>query len=188
MNESKALTIATLPIKAMEKLTTDARNRLVKIVEQEFTNKESLYHQIQQEESNKVIGAYKKKVGFDKLLKDRKTIEDKQKKLVAELEDNAKLIIATGLDISGEPRKTSHYVRGNDGNGHYVYDYEAKELNDLLNTIESNGPTQNLKNKLVTRITLACTIGEANVIMREVLGNGLIQSLRKQDLEGGSND
>jgi hypothetical protein len=175
---TNALTIATMPVKANEKLTSDARNKLIKIVEQEFNNKQSLYHQIEQEASNKVIAAYHKKVGFDKLAKKLKDIELKVKLLNDETQDTNNKIWETGLSSDGTPRKTGHWV-----DGIYINDYEAKELNTLLRTIENNGPTQNLKNKLVTRITLASTIGEANVIMREILGNGLIPTLKEGDIK-----
>lgn len=177
---SNELTISTLPIQTAEKLTGDARTRLVRIVEQEFINKESLYHQIQEEEKNKVIAAYHKKVGFPKLLTVLEGLAAEESKIEERKKQIKEKIKALGLGEDGDPRKSQNFNREK---GCYVTDYEAKELNTLLQTIENNGPTQNLKNKLITRITLATTIGEANVIMHEVLGNGLIPALKIGDLK-----
>lgn len=175
-----ALTISTLPIRVNEKLTIDARARLTKIIETEFDNKESLYHQVKEDESKKVIAAYQKKVGFPKLLKQIEDIEAEERELSEKKTQVEQKMRLLGLDRTGSPRSENKW---DNEKGMYVKDYAAKELNTLLNTIQKNGPTQNLKSKLLTRITLATTIGEANVIMREVLGNGLIQSLNADDLK-----
>lgn len=178
MENTTAMTITTMPVQTKEKLTSDSKSRLIKIIEQEFVNKESLYHQVAKQEEEKVLDEYKKKVGFAKIAKKLRDIEIAKLKLNKEAEGAIAELNKVGLDSDGEPRSNTsqRYI-----NGIYVsrLDYEAKELNDLLSTIKNNSPTETLKNKIVTRLTLATTVGEATVIMREVLGNGLIPSLKE---------
>lgn len=176
----KALTIRTLPIKVSERLTGDARTRLVKIVEQEFANKESLFHQVSEEEKRKAIEAYRKKVGFEKLQTEYEKIKAEERKIDERLKQIVGKVEELGLNINGEPASTTRY---NTRTGNYEINYKAKELQKLLSTIEDNSPSMNLKNKLITRITLASTVGEASVIMREVLGNGLIPELNEKELK-----
>jgi len=40
---------------------------------------------------------------------------------------------------------------------------------------------QNLKNKIIARLLIATTTGEAMVILREVLGNGVLPTIKKDE-------
>jgi hypothetical protein len=171
--------LETLQININSKLTGDRRKILQEIIEKEFSNKESLYHQIQQKEKEKLVKQYQVEVEFDKHKDNLTKLEHKQLVLNKEIERVKKVIDSLGLDTNGEPNATQHYDHMA---GCYKKNYKAIKLQKMLDAIESNAPSQNLKNKLITRLQLASTLGEANIIMREVLGNGIIPSIRNEQI------
>ena len=57
------MSIGTLPINTAGKLTADVKKQLMLIIEQEFANKESLYHQAQEREKEKILTIYRKSIG-----------------------------------------------------------------------------------------------------------------------------
>ena len=163
--------IKDLPVNTNGNLTGDAKKELALIIHQEFHNKDSLYHQIKEQERFKILETYRKSVDYPIL---RKAYD----KAVAKMETYKQEIIKTqeqfakvGLDSAGNV--ANGYWRDEYGQNHIVA--EVKELKEKLNTIEVNAPSENLKNKLISRLWLSTTIGEANEIIREVLGNGIIQ-------------
>ena len=163
--------IKDLPINTNGRLTGDAKKQLALIIEQEFTNKESLYHQVQEQEKKKIIEIYRKSVRYDKLLAEYHKAERKEKEAKDQIEQAKKNINIVGLTIEGDPDSIREWDK--ESNTH-KYKVKAIELQEKLNAIEKNAPSQNLKAKLLSRIWLATTIGEANEIMREILGNGII--------------
>ena len=154
-----------LAVNVQAKLTADVKKSLTGIIEQEFCNKDSLFQKMRDAEKNKIITQYRKNVGFDKLLKKYNACE-------SALEEAKKGILAVGLDTSGEARSNNRYY-----NGSHQVDYEAKKLNQLLEAVESNAPSQSIKSKLIARLQMSTTMGEANAIMLQVLGNSIIPNL-----------
>lgn len=182
VEQSHALTIATMPIQASARLTSDRLKALCLIVEREFTCKESLYHQIQEREKEKIIEAYRRDVGFDKLTRKREELNIQREtidtKVKAIEEDMGKL----GLDVYGQPQASYTTEYTSYGTIRHA-NYKAIALQKKLQTLEENAPSQNLRAKLITRLQLATTIGEANVIMSEVLGNGLLPKLTVEQVQ-----
>lgn len=165
--------IKDLPIDINARLTADVKKQLMLVINDEFANKESLYHQVQEAEEGKIVASYRKTVGFDKLkAKYTKAIED------AEFADARKKAIELdirklGLDTEGElaqDQDTFYYQ----GERVKIDNQDAKALKKKIETMKRNAPSQNLKAKLIARLMLATTVGEATTIMREVLGNGII--------------
>lgn len=161
--------IKDLPVNTNGKLTGDVKKVLIGIIEKEFTNKDSLYHQVQEAEERKIIEAYKASIGFPKLEQAYKRAEKRVEDANKVLAEAGKAIEDNGLSLAGEPSQTHSYV-----NGVYTTNYTAVALHKKLSAIADNAPSQNLKSKLLSRLMLSTTIGEANEIMREVLGNGII--------------
>lgn len=177
VNTSVALTVETMPVSAGVKLTSDVRKQLFILIEREFSNKDSLYHQIQEAEKEKIIKAYQDKVGFNKAKAKLLSISAERRKLDEKYAQAENAIYDVGLDLDGFPAPSKIYK-----DGHLIENPTAKELNEKLEIVNNNAPTENMKAKLLTRLTLATTVGEANVIMRQVLGNGMIPSLRREDI------
>ena len=61
--------IKDLPINVNHKLTGDRIKQLQLIIEKEFDNKESLYHQANEQHKERIMKKYRETVGFDKLSK-----------------------------------------------------------------------------------------------------------------------
>lgn len=162
--------IKDLPINTNGKLTGDARKNLAIIIENEFRNKESLYHQVKEQERNRIIEAYRKSVGYADMRKAYDKACAKMETYKREILKTQEAFSTVGLDSGGNI--ASGYWRDDQGITHSVV--EVKELKEKLAVIEKNAPSENLKSKLISRLWLATTIGEANEIMREILGNGVI--------------
>ena len=62
-------------------LTVNDKKNLMDIIDQEFNNKESLYHQIQEKEKEKILEQYKKDIDFPALKRKHQAIENKITKL-----------------------------------------------------------------------------------------------------------
>jgi len=165
------MSIKDLPLNTSGNLTSDAKKTLSLIIEKEFANKESLYHQAMEHEKELIIEAYCKSVGYEKLKADLEKLQKKSSEALEEVSKAQDRILDCGLKIDGTP--------AND----YEYDHKAQrqkanpkaiELHEKLSVIEKNAPSQTLKSKLISRMWLSTTIGEANEIMREILGNEII--------------
>jgi hypothetical protein len=165
--------IKDMPTNTTAKLTADVKKQLAEIIEQEFTNKESLFHAIQQREKEKVMTKYRFDVSFSAL---RAKLTKAQDRIAIAERDKAVVLTAIedlGLNEDGEQGAMTRYV-----NGKNISIEGAKKLEKLLEVIDRNAPSQNLKSKLISRLMLATTVGEATVIMREVLGNGIITDVK----------
>ena len=84
------MSIKNLPINTNGQLVPTAKRELQKIIESEFANKESLYHQVQEQEKEKVLGDYRKSVNFGDLIKTYKKLEKKVEYAQAFFEDAKK--------------------------------------------------------------------------------------------------
>ena len=165
------VTIEKMPVDTGKTLTGEIKKQIVKIVETEFENKESIYHEKERLEREQILEGYKKEIGFDKLLKSIKDAEDK----LCQAEEKLK---KAGLDDTGKPEQSTQYI-----NGRHVTNYSAKKLDNLLSAVAKNAPSATLKAKLISRIWLASTYGEAMVILNQVLGNGIIPTLTKDQMK-----
>jgi hypothetical protein len=163
-------TIESMPIDMDKPLNNDVKTQIVKIVEREFDNKESVYHEQERFEEAKILEAYRKEVGFDKLLK---AIRDAEHKL----DIARKALSDVGLMPNGEAEQKSHY---DSKKNCWVNKPKADRLYELMQAIKRNAPSQTLKAKLISRIWLASKYGEVVVILNQVLGNGIIPTVLKK--------
>lgn len=161
MSNREKATISDLPVHSGEKLTSSVKDKLCQILEDEFSNQTAEIqvkrNQAQQEELVK----YRKEVGFDKIVA-------KIRKLQIEIHELGGKISELGLMQDGS----------------MAYGTEAsKALADriTLATKKYSGPRSE-KNKLIARLQLAKTYGEAMVILQEVLGNSIIPTLTKNEV------
>lgn len=155
MSESKELTIGTLPVNVEAKLGETVRKNLMDIVEVEFKNRITVDQIKKNESRQEVIERYKKKFEIEKLTK-------KINQLKVEIRETEQKIDALGF---------STYDGKYNGRNPEI----EKEL-ESLNRIAAD--IQTVKHKIQTRLMLSTTVGEATVIMHEILGNTLIPTLK----------
>jgi len=177
-------TIQDLAVDPNIKLTPMVIKNLVDVVNQEFNRRQTLYDTESDMKVEEILNQYKKAVGFEAMKKEwdkAKAIVEKAEKQVKEVE---KKLAFRGLDADG----TRHSVNSYHCHGQYD-NYEQRQLklaeckiDKLLKTVETSGP-ENVRNKIVSRLWLSGTTGEAMVILREVLGNGIIPTLTTKQLE-----
>jgi len=171
--------IADLKVNVNAKLTQDEKKNLQNIINNEFANKESLFHQVQEREKEKILVKYRKDVGYEILKKDYDKAETKTK-IAEEAKAKAEFAIAqAGLDIDGDPADESIHDYRTDRE---LKNYNAIKLNRLIDTLEKNAPSENLRSKLLVRLQLATTKGEALVIMKEILGNGQLPEINPDQI------
>ena len=178
-------TIQDLAVNPNIKLTPMVIKNLVDVVNQEFNRRQTLYDTESELKLEQILTEYKKAVGYEALKKEydkSKSIVDKAERQVKEVEKKLNL---KGLDPDGSRHTVSRY-----GYNDQSYDnYEQRQLklaeskiDKLFKTVETSGP-ENIRNKIVSRLWLSGTTGEAMVILREVLGNGIIPSLSKTEVK-----
>lgn len=166
---SQIVEIEDLPVNAHAKLTGDQRNPFVKMIRSQFDAKRSLYHANSQLREREILEAYRRKVGFTRLQSEL----DKAKARVSQLTDQ---IQDLGLKEDGD-RLESYHADKNVRRLRAVHKLDA-----LLQAIEDNAPDVQLEDKLVSRMLLATTHGEAVVILRSILGNELIPAITRDQL------
>ena len=160
--KSGIATVANMGIDSKAKLNVDVKKYLVTLIENEFTNRVSIDQKamdIKTEEiKERIIKKFKAKESFIEAKKLRETAEKIEKDM-----NSLGFTKAYGSEDI------------NVSNAEYQREVEllSKQGNDI-NTI---------KHKILTRLMLSTTIGEATVIMREVLGNGLIPTLNQNAIE-----
>ena len=162
MNE---LTIKTLPIELSGKLNNDLKNKLIILIENEISNRMHVDTQKFKEAEEKVIQQYKKENKVELLIERCEKLDEEESIIKKRISD-------FGFDISGN--KLTYLDDKN----------ELKKKLDKLKAVNSDIITN--KNKIVTRLLLATTYGEAVVIMREILGNSLIPTLTQPQLTMGA--
>ena len=161
------------------KLTSDVRKALAIVIEQEFNNKASLFQVAKENEREKILDAYRKSIGYDTLFKTYTKANDKLERAGEEHKRAEKAITDMGLQIDGEMGTEYSY---NHISQKREQNIKVKELREKLSVIEDNAPMSILKAKLITRLMLATTIGEANAVMYEVLGNGVIPNVNAKQI------
>ena len=161
------------------KLTADVRKALAIVIEQEFNNKASLFQVAKDQEREKILEAYRKSIGYDLLYKTYTKSNDKMEKAQEEQKRADKAITDMGLQIDGDVGNEYSY---NHNTQKREQNTKVKELRDKLAVISDNAPMSMLKAKLITRLMLATTIGEANAVMYEVLGNGVIPNVNAKQI------
>jgi hypothetical protein len=151
------------------KLTGEMRNNYIKILEGEFENQSTLYHSQINEMKEQLIEKHKKKVNFEKLCDD---IADAEAKL-----NNAKeKLNRTGLCTDGTLASSYHSTGVARENAQRV----QKEIDKLTASIKA--PTT-FKNKIISLMLGSTKIGQAQKIMFQVLGNGVLSDVDMKCIE-----
>jgi len=166
MNNTKA-NLNDLKVNPKLKLTEARRKAFVKILEDEFVNQTTALNANLKEAQEKVIIQWKKDTNWHRLVKDYKTAQ-------AKLDLAAKALEETGLDSTGS--KLNYSRR----------DKAQESINKLDEKIDRATTAlripHNIKNKLITKLNMCEYMGEAQVILTHVLGNGILPQVEKKDL------
>ena len=165
---TKELTVATLPVNIKERLTDACKKQLVAILSSSFHQKRTQYKYEIDAQKNDLLNDYKKKNKFEELIK-------KMRQYETEIENIKEKCWELGLDVDGDISNRTCNGRRNQ----HAYELERKmeTLSDSIN------PINELQAKLEARLWMATTVGEATVIMREVLGNKQIPTLSTEHLK-----
>lgn len=159
----KELTIKEMPVDITAKLNSDVRKHLCDTIEKEFQNRVTIDLQVKNKRKAEIIERHKKRLGVDKKI-------ELWKKLTLESENLKRDMEKLGF-------RNGEYCSG--------YNPEIEEEIDQLNKTAQEILT--IKHKLQTRLMLSTTIGEATVIMHEILGNSLIPTLNQNAISFSGN-
>ena len=160
--------VKDLKIDTKRRLTGDMKRAFANQIEQAFSNNENVMSIAKTERREKLLSEFREKSGYHSLKKKLDALE-------AQKVSVAKAINELGLDPEGDLLRyhASEKAMSRARNVEKMIEAHTKQYDfDRCN-----------KSKLITRMWLADTFGEATVIMNEVLGNGLIPSLTQKQLE-----
>lgn len=164
-----AVTIEALAVNPGKKLTDSTRKLLIQIIQDEFCSQTTMYDADIKERQLAIKEAYKKKVGWRELVK--KADDAKHR-----WEQAQKAVQDTGLDFNENPIMNAYHSSE-------LAVEKGRALQVQLDNVEKEVKSaNNLKNKIIARMALADTAGEACVILRQSLGNGIIPSLTQKQL------
>ena len=168
--------IQDLPVVTGAKITEVMRKHLLELLVRELAAKRSLLHVQFEQREREVIERYQKEVGYEgiqeQLIQHRASAKAKETAL-------EQSILEMGLMEDGQPLNPA------------VYGYSkcspkvrkaAERVERLLKAIRENAPDASFQTKLEARLLIAQTVGEAVVILREVMGNGVLPSIPKGTL------
>ena len=164
--KNQLATIENLPVDMKDKLGAVEKKELIKIVENEFNNKDTLYHEMKTHEREKVLEAYRKDVGFDKLIKEYEDAIAASERASTAMQDLGLNRDGTAVTYWGSSKKSKGWIK----------------LERLLKACEQASPTHQIKAKVISRLWLSNTKGEAVVIMRQVMGNGMLPTVTADQL------
>ena len=172
-------TIADLKVNPNAPLIPMVKKNLVDIIEDEFVRQNTIYNATADEKKEKILEQYKKSIGFIKLKKNHEKAQAHLDVAAKELSLAERKINMKGLTLEGQAYSQCYY--GAKTIEQVEVEKACKKVEHLLNTVETQGPN-NIKSKIISRLWLATTHGEAMVILREVLGNGIIPTIDKDQL------
>jgi len=158
--------INDLKVNTSARLNNETKRNLVEIIENEFDNQCTVYSQRNNAQKEKILDDFRKKCNFKKLQRNVQKKEEEYERAKRELQ-------ATGFGTDGD--LISSYGSPKEIKA------KVKEIEDTIAKLEIQTPTT-IKNKIISRLWLANSLGEAMVILREVLGNGIIPTVTKEQL------
>ncbi|MDD5428762.1 MAG: hypothetical protein PHI58_05990 [Candidatus Omnitrophica bacterium] len=174
MESNKALaTIEDLKFDSKATLSNDQKRALVHIVEEEFSNKRTLYSRVMAEKKEQLLDEYRHKVGYERLRADIETAK-------ARLDQAKEALEAVGLDEDGAIKIYQTYelkrIAPSARKGY-------ERVKNLMAAVEEDSSGQTKKAKVIARLWLARTYAEACILLKDVLGNGLIPAIEKKELQ-----
>jgi hypothetical protein len=151
------------------KLTPSVKTALVKIVNQAFDEKQTMYNAAQSEQEELILESYKKAVSFEKMTDAYEKAKQDVELATKKQNDMANKINMKGLTTSGDVYSLNTY--GIDTPDRRSQRKAVKKINDLLSAAQNAG-MHTQRDKLVTSILCANTTYEAQTLMSSVLGSG----------------
>ena len=186
MNNAK---IEDLPVNPEQKTTPMVIKNLVDVINDEFGRQQTLYDAQAEQKRETILEQYKAQVGYEALKSAYDKSHEAEQKAQKEKGEALKKLHMKGLNNDGE----RHCQNGYYGSTYSTQNFEQRQIkkaqdkiDTLLKTVEASGP-ENVRGKIISRLWLSSTTGEAMVILREVLGNGIIPTLTKTDVKLISN-
>jgi hypothetical protein len=181
MNQSTMATIQDLKFNASAKITPMVIKNLVDVINSEFERQRTIYDSNKSTAEEKVLEKYKTSIGFNKLLSAYHKAEEAERSATKRKEEAELAINLKGLTTRGDVALEwcGYGTQTDDDIGK---DRSVAKLKNLLSTVEIQEP-DNLRNKIIARLWVCSTVGEAMVLLREVLGNGIIPTLSKSEVK-----
>ncbi len=172
--EEKAASIADLQVDPKAKLSESMKTKLINIVVSEFSNQRTRYSLNEEAAKEKLLAAFRKNSGFEALKKKLIVVESEIKMLSLKSQEIEEQINDLGLSKDGS---INHYSRN-------LTPAREEAINKLRSDINalSSMSAETVKNKIITRLILSTTMGEAMVIVHEVMGNNLIPTFTTKQL------
>ena len=166
-----AVTIEKLKINPHRTLTGDSKRALVKIIEDEFHTQSTVYDSSAEAQRDKLLDQYRKGCGYTKLRADHDKATAQELTAKSKAKEIENQINLKGLTVEGH-RHSACYGEETKPEMRIAID----KINVLFKTVEDMAP-RNLRNKVISRLWLADTCGEACVILQQVLGKGIIPTM-----------
>ena len=165
--------IEDLPVNPQAPLTGEVRTQLVKIIEAEFNAQSTVYNSKMQEEQDRILERHKRRLGFHRFMAELEALNDQAEAL--DRKKNALLLRFKDTPFEANGNFTQYNLTP----------VGTKEYNVIRAELDAVGlkHPMNLKNKIITRLLIATTMGEALVILRQVLGNGLLPNITREQLQ-----
>ena len=153
--------INDLPVDNKANLTADMKKGLIKIVREEFSNQATTMNDDTRAAKDKVVKAYRKSHGIDKLVTSYRKASEVCGRMHRELQ-------ALGFETNGD---------------HKPYGL-PKDLEEALSKVnEKMRKPISLRNKIEARLLIASTVGDAVVILHQVMGNDILPSVTKEEIQ-----
>jgi len=176
MKDEQALTVQNLPLEYKATLSNDQKKALVKLLEDEFKRRGNVNDAVIREKKHQLLEEYRKMVGYENLVEGINNAK-------SALEQAKKALERVGLSEDGEIARS--YNNGDWRNNlSPVARKGIKRVESLLEAVEREFDVDTHRSKIIARLWLARTYGEAIVLLRDVMGNGIIPSVKLEDIDG----
>lgn len=164
-------TIKTMAVNPKKSLDSATKRQLNNMISHEFARKSTQFNASKAEEERKIMDKYLKSVGFSKL-------KANLIKAQSVLQDAEKALSKVGLDETGKLRYLNREFSEK-------YPEDAKKIEQIKKAIDElfSKDLHSLEQKIIARLWCSSTIGEAIVIVNEVMGNDIIPTLQQSDIQ-----
>jgi hypothetical protein len=188
MNQSR---LKNLPFDPSKPLMDNVRRELIKIVENEFAAQATIFHSKAEEARERFLVKYRKENRFEALRRKADSLQRKRDRMMETFRQKEREREAA-IDAEIATAWEEVFRLGIDENGlvsdRYGMKKEHREkMQSLRQRLAAIGeaviPATNLKNKVIGRLLIATTTGEAMFILKEVLGNGVLPDIEVNQLK-----
>lgn len=181
---SAVASISNMPVKAEAALTESMRNNLQKILSQEFQNQSTLQHQQMAEIRAAVETEIMNQPQVIELLKELGQTRRKREELQLSVECLEKeLARKYGVTFARYGERVGEAEVCYQANAGSIEKNACIANAERLRKAEEKAKVTAFdRSKIMARLAIATTVGEAVVILNTVLGNGIIPTLKLEDL------